>query len=268
MAKSLTATIIGAATEKGLIDIDHGAVIGTWTNGTDPRRQITVRNLLQMASGLDSGIAGNRTDRTYFGGARVVDEALTHPLEAEPGERFKYANNDTLIAMRSLREAMDDDAAFMRFPYEDLLWKIGARRTTMETDWNGDFISSSQVWMTARDMARLGQLYLQDGMWGEDRILPEGWTEFVSTPAPAQPDRSNKASFGYGASFWLMDRHQGVPKDTYAGFGNRGQYMVIIPSLDIVIVRRGFDVSGEEGFDIAAFTRDVIASLDLPDIDD
>ncbi len=263
VAKSLTATIIGAALEQGMMDLDYPALVENWTAGGDPRRNITLRDTLQMASGLDSGVTGSRTDRTYFGGARVVDTALTNPLEVTPGERFKYSNYDTLAAMRGLRETMKDDPRYWRFPYEALLHKIGALNTTLETDWGGDFVSSSQVWMTARDMARLGQLYIQDGYWAGERILPQGFVDFVRRPGAAQPDRTDPGSFGYGASFWLLDRFPGIPSDTYAGIGNRGQYLVIVPSLDIVIVRRGFDVAGQEGFDIVAFTRDVLSSIDM-----
>ena len=262
VAKSLTATIIGAALEQGIMDLDYPALVNAWTAGGDPRREITLRDVLQMASGLDSGVTGSRTDRTYFGGARVIDTALVNPLEITPGERFKYANYDTLAAMRGLREAMDDDQRYWRFPYTDLLWKIGALNTTLETDWGGDFVSSSQVWMTARDMARLGQLYLQDGVWAGERILKEGWVDFVSSPGPAQPDRTDPDSLGYGGSFWLLDRFEGIPSDTYAGIGNRGQYMVVVPSHGLVIVRRGFDTADGGRFDIVAFTRDVIAGID------
>ncbi|MEZ5997984.1 MAG: serine hydrolase [Hyphomonas sp.] len=256
-AKSLTATILGAARRQGKIDIDYPAVIKAWDSGADPRRNITMRNLLQMASGLDSGEAGSRTDRLYFGGGRVVDQAAAKVLEAEPGSRWKYANDDTLIAMRGLREAMGNDDAFHRFPYEQLLHKIGAMHTTMEVDWNGDFISSSQVWSTARDLARVGQLYLQDGMWGDERLLPEGWAQFVRTPAPAQPDDGP----GYGAQFWLMNDAPGVPEGTFYMAGNRGQYVVIVPAMNAVIVRRGFDPIGRTRFDINAFTRDTLLAL-------
>ena len=267
VAKSLSATIIGAALEQGVMDLDYPALVQNWTRGGDPRREITLRDVLQMASGLDSGVTGSRTDRTYFGGALVADTAITNPLEVSPGERFKYANYDTLSAMRGLREAMDDDTRYWRFPYEAVLWKIGALNTTLETDWGGDFVSSSQVWMTARDMARLGQLYIQDGMWGDERILQDGWADFVSSPGPAQPDRSDPDSFGYGGSFWLLDRFEGIPSDTFAGIGNRGQYLVIIPSRGLVIVRRGFDTAEGERFDIVSFTRDVLDSIDMGDTD-
>jgi CubicO group peptidase (beta-lactamase class C family) len=257
VAKSITATVLGAARRQGMIDIDYPAVIEAWDSGADPRRNITIRNLMHMASGLDSGESGSRTDRLYFGGGRVVDQAASKVMEAMPGKRFKYANDDTLIAMRSLREALEDDSKFHSFPYEAVLHKIGARHTTMEVDWNGDFISSSQVWSTARDLARVGQLYLQDGMWGSERILPEGWVDFVKTPAPAQP----ASGPGYGAQFWLMTDAEGVPADTFYMAGNRGQYVVIVPSMNAVIVRRGFDVIGGARFNINNFTRDVLMGL-------
>lgn len=257
VAKSITATILGAARRHGHIDLDYPAVISDWNNGADPRRAITLRDLLQMASGLDSGEQGSRTDRIYFGGGRVVDQAAKNVLEARPGTRFKYANNDTLIAMRSFRESLGSDDSYHRFPYEKLLHKIGAVHTTLEVDWNGDFVSSSQVWSTARDLARIGQLYLQDGMWGNERLLPEGWAEFVSTPGPAQPESGS----GYGAQFWLMNDAEGIPEGTYYMAGNRGQYVVIVPSMNAVIVRRGYDVIGGARFDIYSFTRDVLMAL-------
>ncbi|MFN3910615.1 serine hydrolase domain-containing protein [Hyphomonas sp.] len=260
-AKSLTATLIGVARRQGKIDIDYPSVIAAWNSGADPRRTITLRNLLQMASGLDSGDSGSRTDRLYFGGGRVVDQAASNLLEARPGTRFKYANNDTLIAMRALREALKDDNTFQRFPYQELLHKIGAQHTTLEIDWNGDFISSSQVWATARDLARIGQLYLQDGVWGGERLLPEDWVGFVSTPGPAQPADGR----GYGAQFWLMNKTAGVPADTFYAAGNRGQYVVIVPSMNAVIVRQGFDVIGGASFDIERFTADAVTALTAAD---
>lgn len=257
--KAITATIIGAARRNGLIDLDLAPVISDWNNGADPRRTISLRHLLQMASGLDSGEDGSRTDRLYFGGGRVLDQSSGALLEAKPGTRFKYANNDTVVAMRALREAIGDDNTFHRFPYEKLLHRIGATRTTLEVDWSGDFISSSQVWATARDLARIGQLYIQDGMWGNERLLIEDWARFVSSPGPAQP--ANGA--GYGAQFWLMNNVEGIPAGTFYAAGNRGQYIVIVPAMKTVIVRQGYDVIGGGRFDIGRFTRDVLTALQL-----
>ena len=258
VAKSLTSTIIGAAVYQGILGLDNEAVIADFNKGGDPRRFITLRNVLNMTSGLESNSPGSRTDRLYFGGASIADTLPARSMEAIPGSRFKYSNIDTLIAMRSLREALSNDATYRAFPYASVLHKIGARHTTLETDWNGDYMSSSQVWMTARDMARLGQLYLQDGVWGGERILPEWWMDFVSNPTSAQPD----GDFGYAGSFWLIGGVDGAPVDAIAGLGNRGQHMVIVPSRDLVIVRRGFDVAREPRFEIAKLTGDIVASFD------
>ena len=259
VAKSITATVLGAAVQDGILGLDNPAVIDAWSSGADPRRSITLRNLLQMASGLDSGVSGSRTDRIYFGGGRVVDHAMNRILEADPGTRFKYANNDTLMAMRALRETLGDDTRYHTYPYQEVLWKIGAMRTTLETDWNGDFISSSQVWTTARDLARIGQLYIQKGRWGNEQIIHPNWIKFVSTPGAAQPAGD---SFRYGGQFWLLGNQPGVPSDAFAAMGHRGQYLVIIPSRKTVIVRRGYDESGGGRFDIAGFTRDITRALD------
>lgn len=258
VAKSLTSTIIGAAVYEGILGLDNEAVLADFNKGGDPRREITLRHVLNMASGLESNDPGSRTDRLYFGGASILDTLAHRSLEAWPGTRFKYSNVDTLIAMRALREALNDDSRYRAFPYTNLLHKIGARHTVLETDWHGDYMSSSQVWMTARDMARLGQLYLQDGMWGGERLLPPGWVEFVTTPAEAQPD----GDYGYAGSFWLIGGVDGAPADAFAGLGNRGQHLVIVPSRELVIVRRGFDVAGEPPFRIAKLTADIVATFD------
>ena len=105
---------------------------------------------------------------------------------------------------------------------------------------------------------KLGQLHLNDGVLPDGtRILPEGWVNYVSAPSGPQPD----GPFGYGAGWWLMNKSEGIPPDTFAAFGNRGQYLVVVPSRDIIIVRRGEDPAGRR-FDIAAFTRDVLAALE------
>jgi hypothetical protein len=261
VAKSIAATVIGAAVEQDIINIKAPAPIKEWQSPGDPRNKITTENLLQMASGLDSNRAGNRTDRLYLGGGRVQDTSSRTAVEAPPGSRWKYANNDTLLAIRALRGAMQDDQKFLEFPFRSVLHKIGMMGTKLETDWGGDFILSSQVWTTSRDMARLGILYLNNGVWNGERILPENWTEYVSTPAPAQP--LNKNTPGYGAQFWLYnERFPELPNDAFAARGNRGQHIMIIPSKNIVIVRRGYDPAKPDGFQLHTFTKDVLDALE------
>ncbi|PHR64055.1 MAG: hypothetical protein COA51_09080 [Idiomarina sp.] len=260
VAKSIAASVVGAAVLHRDVDVKTPATIANWQSALDPRRHITLENLLHMASGLDSNAAGNRTDRVYMGGGRVVDTATTTALEVKPGTRWKYANNDTMLVMRAVREGFDNVEDYLKFPYDALLEKIGMQHTFLETDWNDDFIMSSQVWTTARDLARLGILHLNDGMWNDERVLPENWLAYISTPAPAQ---SPETSPGYGAQWWLYnERFPELPNDTIAARGNRGQFLVIIPSENLVVVRRGYDMAGEPGFNEHDFVRDVLKALE------
>jgi CubicO group peptidase (beta-lactamase class C family) len=261
VAKSLAATVIGAAVRQGILEVGQPTGLSAWSAPGDPRRAITLEHLLHMASGLDSEPAGNRTDEVYFGGGLVSQHAVKGALQAPPGERWRYANNDTMLAMLTLRERMGDQDAYLRFPFEAVLHKIGMLNTYPETDWRGDYVMSSQVWTTARDLARLGQLYLQDGVWEEERILPEGWADYVSTPAPSQPPRGEGPSRGYGAQFWLYEGFEGIPSGTYAALGNRGQVVMIVPERGVVIVRRGYDSAGNR-LDIPAFTAAVLKALE------
>ncbi|GAA0470145.1 hypothetical protein GCM10009096_08810 [Parasphingorhabdus litoris] len=250
VAKSIAGTLIGHSVHQGFSNVDAPAKIVEWQSVFDQRRTITLDHLMRMSSGLISDTAGNRTDPIYMGGATVTQRAVNWPLLYPPGSRFRYANNDTLLAVYAARSGPFE-------PY-DFFQKIGMTRTYAETDWQEHPILSSQVWTTARDLGRLGILYLNNGLWpyGADRperLLPESWRKYVSTASGPQPDRE----FGYGATFWLMNKSDGIPADTFAAFGNRGQYLVIIPSLDTVIVRRGYDTRSNR-FDIATFTRDIV----------
>jgi CubicO group peptidase (beta-lactamase class C family) len=256
VAKSLAGTLIGIAAQQRRVDPAEPAPIPEWRRAGDPRAAITTDQLMRMASGLHSDTAGNRTDAIYFGGTKVTEQATGWPLEAPPGRRFRYANNDILLAVRGLRSVLGDGQAALDYPFTEFLWKIGMMRTVLETDWEGNFILSSQVWTTARDLARLGLLYLDDGVWQGERLLPAGWTRYVSSHGPAQPARGD----GYGATFWTFPKDSGLPADAFAAQGNRGQYLAIIPSRQIVIVRRGFDGPGST-FELDPFVRDVLAAL-------
>ncbi len=255
VAKSIAATAIGAAVQDGLLDPVAPADVPDWQSAGDPRREITTDLLLRMNSGLNSPFPGNRTDDLYFGGASVDDTLAGLTLVAKPGSQFRYANNDIVAAMRGLSHHLGDGQRALAFPFDRLLWRIGMTRTVPETGWKGQFIISSQVWTTARDLARLGLLYLNGGVWDGERILPPGWTDYVHRHSAAQPAHG----FGYGAGWWTFPADSGLPQDAIVARGNRGQNVVVIPSLQLVIVRRGFD--GPPNLDIAALTRDVVAAL-------
>ena len=254
VAKSMAATLIGHAVQRGRFDVTAPAAIAEWQSPGDPRAAITTEQLLRMASGLTSDTAGNRTDAIYMGGASVRQWTVQWPLLHQPGSRYRYANNDTLLAVQSLG-AMQQKAPGRALDPAAFFDKIGMTRTFAEHDKDGDYILSSQVSTTARDLARLGLLYQNDGLWNGERLLPENWRHFVTTPGGPQPD----GPFGYGAGFWLLNKSDGIPGDAFGAFGNRGQYLVVIPSRRLVIVRQGYDDAAER-LDIAALVKAVVAA--------
>ena len=255
-AKSFAASVAGIATWKYGLDIDRPGALEEWRKPGDPRGAITARHLLNMSSGLYGEGDGSPQGDIYSGGATVAGRAVTNILDTRPGTRFLYNPPDTMLLVRAVRQAVKDDNAFWAMPFTQLFWKIGMTRTTPSSDWNGDFLMSGQTYSTARDFARFGLLYLNDGVWNGERILPEGWAKFVSAPGPVQP-AGNGAR--YGGQFWLYGGQEGLPPDAFSPNGGQGQYAMIIPSHNIVVVRRGFDASEE--FKIAKFSADVVAAL-------
>lgn len=252
VAKSIGGTFAGYVAHKNGLDVT--ASLNLWADKDDPRNSITIDDALRMTSGLYSDTAGNRTDPIYMGGSSVSERTTSWPSQYAPKTKFRYSNNDILLASMAVRKAAPD-----LHPHH-LFDKLGMTRTYAETDWQGNYLLSSQVWTTARDLARLGLLYMHDGIWPygdtEERLLPENWREYVSAASGPQPARD----LGYGATFWLMNNSGGIPKDAIAAQGNRGQYLVIIPSLDLIIVRRGYDTRNKR-FDLQSFTRDIVKQL-------
>ena len=255
-AKSISAALIGIAHRKQILDIDEPVAIPEWADPGDPRQMITYKHLLWMSSGLFSG--GSNTNAIYFGGQDVISAATTTSLEALPGKRWKYANNDTLLLLRALRHILNNDLDYLRFPYDELLHPLGMYHTRMEIDHLGNFVGSSQTYTTARDLMRFGLFLAEDGVWNGRRILPEGWMQFATTPAPARPARSGQ--WGYGAQLWLLGQMPGVPDGTYTTAGNKGQYVTVVPEHDLVIVRTGVDPNGKR-FLQHEFVADVVNAL-------
>ena len=247
VAKSLTGALVGILVGRGRLTLDAPAPIPEWHGAPgDPRAAITLAHLLHMSSGLQR--RGAVSYPIYFGGADSVAEVTGAPLEATPGSRWHYANRDTLLLVRSIRSALGDDAAYHAFPYRALFHRIGMRHTVAELDVGGNFVLSSQVWTTPRDLARFGLLLLRDGVWNGERILPEGWVEYMRRPAPARPTGVRalwrygvSGLLGYGAQVWLMGGLPWLPDDAYAALGSRGQCITVVPSKDLVVVRTGLD---------------------------
>jgi CubicO group peptidase (beta-lactamase class C family) len=164
--------------------------------------------------------------------------AASKQLETAPGSRWKSSTGTSMIVSRVLREALGDEA-YHALPRRALFEPLGMTRAVMEVDGSGTFVGSSYMYATGREWARLGQLYLQDGVWNGERILPEGWVTYSRTPAPAAPPSL------YGAHFWLgtPGEYRGppadLPGDVFQAVGHEGQFLTIVPSHGVVIVRLG-----------------------------
>lgn len=259
VAKSIAATLVGMSVRTGLYEINDPVGIGYWWQArpTDRRTEITIDHALRMATGRYSDTPGNRTDPLYWGGSTVDETVLHWPIVHAPGTVWRYANNDTLLAIKAVEHHINAAGVEM------MLGEIGMHRSFAETDWRGGLVLSSQVWATARDLARLGQVHLDNPEVNGEPLLPEGWAGYVADPKGPQPEGR---PFGYGAGWWTFARpegnpFEGIPDDAFAAMGNRGQYVVVVPSRNVVIVRRGEDMVGTR-FDIAAFTREVLSALE------
>jgi len=268
-AKSIASTLIGILVDEGRLKLD--APLGIqWLpdvdgHDDDPRSSITLRNVLNMSSGLypvDNFNMGSATGSgvAYWAGASSVDNARDRALIRAPGTHWEYQNYDTLLAVFAMKQALADQKVYAEFPRKALFDRIGMRHTLASTDRFGDFILSSQVYTNARDLARFGLLYAQDGIWQGERLLSTDWIRFVRTPAPSAASRGSD----YGGQFWLVsDDRTDVPKTAYMAAGNRGQYVLIVPSHDTIIVRRGLDY-GKQGLDPWDLTREVLKAIPAP----
>ncbi len=196
----------------------------------------------------------------YWAGASSVQGLLNRAVIREPGTNWDYENYETLTAVYLMKRALGDEDTYHDFPRRALLDPLGMRSTLLGMDRFGDFILSSQVYTNARDLARFGMLYQQDGVWNGKRLLSHDFIDFVRTPAPATAGRGDF----YGGQWWLVpsDRTD-VPSDAYTTAGNRGQFAIVVPSHHLVIVRRGLDW-GRQGFDRWDLTREVLKAVGPP----
>jgi CubicO group peptidase (beta-lactamase class C family) len=242
MTKSVLSALVGVAVDRRLLTLESAPPLPGWKEPGDARRAISVADLLQMSSGLrfNESAASPSSDvlTMLFRSGDMAAFAANRELDERPGHRWQYTNGTTLLLSGALREVLGD-SAYLRFPREALFDPIGMTSAVLEADASGTFVGSSYLYATARDWARFGQLYLQRGVWEGRAVLPRSWIDYTRTPAPADSTR------GYGAHFWLRTpaEYRGppvsVPADAYHAVGHEGQFVTIVPSRDVVIVRLG-----------------------------
>lgn len=270
-AKSIAVTLIGMQVDAGNLELDEPLGLD-WlpeirSPETDPRSGITLRHVLNMSSGLypvdNSGLEyAIGSGMAYWAGASSIRGMRNRGVVRAPGTYWDYENYDTLLAVYAMKQAVGDED-YLTYPRRALLDRIGMRNTLLSVDRFGDFILSSQVYTNARDLARFGLLYLHGGMWNGERLISQEWIDFVRTPAPATAARGNF----YGGQWWLVpDDRTDVPKSAYSTSGNRGQYVVVVPTHDLVIVRRGLDY-GRQGFNRWDLVREVLKAMPMESSD-
>lgn len=268
MTKSVVNALVGILVGQGKLVLDDPAPVPEWQKPDDPRRSITLNHLLQMSSGLEfeekySSLFSD-VIVMLFREKDAANFAITKPLLDEPGSKWSYNSGTTNIICWLIRQSFkDDEKAYLEFPQKELFQRLSMYSAIIEPDASGTFVGSSYMYATARDWARFGLLYLQDGVWEGERILPPGWVEYTLTPATHSKHKK------YGAHFWLSPRGIPIyeeklaatlPPDLYTARGHYDQYVTIIPSKNLVVVRLGLSLTNNT-WNQAEFVARVLAAI-------
>jgi CubicO group peptidase (beta-lactamase class C family) len=254
MTKSVTNALVGLLVNDGKLAIQKPAPISEWQD--DDRQKITLDHLLRMSSGLafDENYA-QPGDATYmlFRANGAGAYAIKSKRSADPGTVWSYSSGTTNILQEIIRRQFASLTEYRAFPHQRLFQKIGMNSAVLEPDASGTYVGSSFMYATARDWARFGQLYLQDGVWQGERLLPQGWVNYSSTETPHSGGK-------YAAQFWIDHADKTFPQDAFMALGFEGQSVTIIPSKQLVIVRLGC-TPDEANFNRSAFVKSVAATV-------
>ncbi len=239
MGKSLTATLMGVLIKQGVYRLDQPAPIPEWQGEGDPRSKIQINHILNMSSGIrcrapqdpDYDPALGYPDHLYLynGGVNSFKYAATRPQQWPPNTVGRYRNTDPVLTNYLIRLGVEGrNEEYLSFPQRALFDKLGIRTMVIETDPYGDLLLQGSEFASGRDWSRLGNLYLQDGVWNGERILPEGFVKFVSTIAPAWLADGRPI---YGGFFWINgDGSFSIPRKPILWLGQAGGPTIIIPS--------------------------------------
>lgn len=258
VAKSFTNAIAAVMVQDGLLDIYQRTDIAAWQ--LDGRRQITIHDLMQMQSGLRwNEDYGNRSDVTLmlYSSSDFAGFGAAKAPEFPAGTHWYYSSGSTNIVSYLMRKKFKDDASYYAYAPNRLFNRTGMPDAIIETDPSGTLVGSSYLFATARDYARFGLLYLQNGIFNGERILPEGWVAYSTTPAA----HSHGA---YGAFFWLNrgKRYPSAPRDMFYCNGHDGQRIFIIPSKDLVVVVLGYSPKPDNEMNFNLLLEDVLGAVD------
>jgi len=257
MTKSIAATMYGILQKKGLIDINSVTGIPEWQK--DDRKNITYNDLLHMNSGLEweeDYFSLSDVSKMLFLETDMGKVQLNKPLAGKPNETWNYSSGTTnLLCGNLLRQQFKTHQEYLDFWYAELIDKIGMHSAIIEPDLAGNYVGSSYGWATTRDWAKFGLLYLHKGNWNGEQIFDPEWAKYISTP-------TNGSDGKYGAHFWLNagGRYPDVPKDLYSCNGFQGQWVLIIPSKELVIVRTGLVEYPD--FDLNGFIKGIVESIE------
>jgi CubicO group peptidase (beta-lactamase class C family) len=257
VTKSVINALTGILVREGRLTLEQPAPVGEWSNPTDPRHTITVDQLLRMRSGLDIAEKHGPFDpasRMLFLEYDMGAFAAHARLRAPPGTTFSYSSGNYLVLSRIIREAVGGNVrSVLEFARSELFEPLGMQSTTFDFDATGTPIGSTYMYATARDWARFGTLYLDDGIVNGKHILPLGWVRYSTASLPDS---------GYGAGFEFSSKHNselGVPPDTFFAEGFLGQELAIIPSERLVVAR--FGVIDDNWGDLNPLVPAIISAL-------
>ena len=247
---------MGVLIQNGIYELHEAALVPEWQSPNDRRDGIKISDLLRISSGLrfrapqdpdfdpDQGYPDHLY--VYTNGLNTFQFAANLTQQWLPNTVGRYRNCDPVLINYLIRLGVESRGIdYQSFPQRSLFDKIGIRDMVIETDPYGNFLLQGYEFGTARDWARLGNLYLQDGLWNGERLLPKGYADFVSTVAPAWKADGRPI---YGGFFWINgDESFPIPKESYFMAGAGHQMTIIIPSHDLVVVRLGHYRGANEG---------------------
>ncbi len=261
MTKTVTGALIGLLVKLGKISINSPAPVPEWRSESDPRHSITIADLLRQRSGLDFEENYSRSSdatRMLYQKADMGAYTASRPLKNQPGSLFYYSSGNSNILSRIIRQTLGD-SLYDGFPYRELFYKLGMYNAVIEPDASGTWVGSSYMYANARDWARFGLLFLNDGVFNQERILPEGWVAQSVRPL-------DESKPGYGFQVWLNSgndslkrRFPAVPADMFYADGFESQFIYIIPSRNLVVVRLG--LTQHNNFDGNKFLHEVLNSF-------